>query len=78
MQPAVQGKLESFGINKPGPDQTGSFVDGENIIVEAIRIAVIVNCTITKVPRILPKLSRLLSFPLRTFTILNPEKRRAG
>jgi UDP-N-acetylmuramoylalanine--D-glutamate ligase len=27
----VQGILESFGVDKPGPEQTGSYLDGENI-----------------------------------------------
>ena len=27
----VQGRLESFGVDKPGPEQTGSYLDGENI-----------------------------------------------
>ncbi len=27
----VQGRLESFGVDKPGPEQTGSYLEGENI-----------------------------------------------
>ncbi len=27
----IQGRLESFGLNKPGPNQVGSYLEGENI-----------------------------------------------